>query len=582
MNIIETVNLFAEPFKQLNINLTCGTCSATKAGEYETAFTRNKDDKTVILFSIMKNNISVEPKDRNINNVQLAKLVKYKFKTIAIDAIVDVMEFILTVINQLKKYCVGCSRDLGDNSAAKYITCGDIKCSYAFENVIVDNEITEFGRQNGEIMYLLLLTGKYAITTDRRTWIFEPFPQYFLKQNTDTKELDNVRGELSSLKNVNYNEQKDFAKLDSIINGKTNIDDIINVINKCDTDIELIMTIGTDMYYLIKFIIASNKLHLFVDETMDINKRFVMYRVDNGYVIEDEFKKRAEKTCFLFHGSSMENWYSIMRNGLKVCSNTTLMTTGAKYGTGIYLSDSFAFSCEYSRGDVCVMGVYEVIGDKDMHRKAHSIYVVEKPSDVILRYLITVPQDVKHKVAEKVTDKFNILIKQEKQAMTKKIASKGQQKLMKELAKLQYDKTECLGFKIDLRDDNLYIWDVKIFSFDDKYPIAQDMKTYNIKEIHMELTFSDQYPYQPPFCRIISPRFEYRTAHVTSGGSICLELLTPQGWSPACTIESLLVQIKALIVEGEGRLDTVNYKMPYTLDSAKKSFELVARGHGWL
>lgn len=32
---------------------------------------------------------------------------------------------------------------------------------------------------------------------------------------------------------------------------------------------------------------------------------------------------------YAFHGSSMENWHAIMRQGLKNLSNTKLMTTGA-------------------------------------------------------------------------------------------------------------------------------------------------------------------------------------------------------------------------------------------------------------
>jgi hypothetical protein len=44
----------------------------------------------------------------------------------------------------------------------------------------------------------------------------------------------------------------------------------------------------------------------------------------------------------------------------------------------------------------------------------------------------------------------------------------------------------------------------------------------------------------------------------------------------------MLVQIKALIIEGDGRLDEQRWNQPYSLEEAKKSFERVARGHGWL
>ena len=50
----------------------------------------------------------------------------------------------------------------------------------------------------------------------------------------------------------------------------------------------------------------------------------------------------------------MENWYSILRNGLRNLSNTSLMTAGAAYGAGIYASSqyttSYAYTTRYSQG----------------------------------------------------------------------------------------------------------------------------------------------------------------------------------------------------------------------------------------
>ena len=59
---------------------------------------------------------------------------------------------------------------------------------------------------------------------------------------------------------------------------------------------------------------------------------------------DPEFESRFAKakaqhgSVFLFHGSGPENWYSILRNGLKVLSNTKYMTAGAAMGKGIYVS----------------------------------------------------------------------------------------------------------------------------------------------------------------------------------------------------------------------------------------------------
>ncbi len=44
----------------------------------------------------------------------------------------------------------------------------------------------------------------------------------------------------------------------------------------------------------------------------------------------------------------MENWYSILRNGLRNLSNSSLMTAGAAYGQGIYASSNYYTSQGYS------------------------------------------------------------------------------------------------------------------------------------------------------------------------------------------------------------------------------------------
>lgn len=40
------------------------------------------------------------------------------------------------------------------------------------------------------------------------------------------------------------------------------------------------------------------------------------------------------------------------------------------------------------------------------------------------------------------------------------------------------------------------------------------------------MIFPPNFPFAPPFIRVIRPRFMFRTGHVTIGGSICTEMLT--------------------------------------------------------
>lgn len=139
--------------------------------------------------------------------------------------------------------------------------------------------------------------------------------------------------------------------------------------------------------------------------------------------------------------------------------------------------------------------------------------------------------------------------------------------------------------------DNIYVWRVK---FDlERYEISPALKAdfqslaknlnRSQKELRLEyeVIFPENYPHAPPFIRVVFPRFAFRTGHVTVGGSICMESLTPSGWSSARSLESYLVEIISLINGGEARLDVHNL-VPYSLNEAKDAFNRVARDHGWL
>ena len=99
--------------------------------------------------------------------------------------------------------------------------------------------------------------------------------------------------------------------------------------------------------------------------------------------------------------------------------------------------------------------------------------------------------------------------------------------------------------------------------------------------IEMEMLFSQDFPMTPPFVRVLRPRFAFHTGHVTLGGSICIELLTSSGWSPAYTIESLLIQLRSLFIVGEARLDPLQPNVAYGEQEAREAFRRVAAQHGW-
>ena len=69
----------------------------------------------------------------------------------------------------------------------------------------------------------------------------------------------------------------------------------------------------------------------------------------------------------------------------------------------------------------------------------------------------------------------------------------------------------------------------------------------------MSVRFPVDYPKSVPFVRMIKPRFKWHTGHVTIGGSMCTELLTPAGWQPM-TVHALLLTVCQMLREGEARI----------------------------
>jgi len=510
----------------------------------------------------------------NINDIQLAKIIQS-------NDIVDIFENIFTYLPNLYNYCSGCQKKLDYNSD-RFITCGDIECSYTMEEIPSNiSEIVNIIKTDPNIVNMLLDQAYRSITSERKLQIFEPFPFFMLNQDIKNPIK---RGDMSSLTLTKENQEKinkmkDFDKIEKLLNQyKMFIDKCKNYI----IDEDIIKDFSLDFYKLVKFILQSNKTRIELESGYTKPIKYSIYKLTHELDIENKYNKSNGNT-FLFHGSPSENWYSIIRNGLKITSNSSLMTSGAAYGNGIYFSNDIYLSFSYSKYNKgAYVGVYELFDDLSKYKKTPNIYVIPDSNVVLLRYLIHFENPLDTTQQNKLNSYFGSMVKINKEVISTKINSKGQVKLLHEYKNIISKDPNILGFKVIIENDDLYKWIVKIFKFDDNFPITLDMKKYNIDTINLELSFPQTYPFQPPFIRVLNPRFKYKTGHILSDGGICIELLTPSGWSSVYTIESILIQIKALIIEGDGRIDENKWNIPYTLQEAKQGFERMARSYGWL
>jgi len=430
--------------------------------------------------------------------------------------------------------------------------------------------------------------------SERIDTIFNPRPNFY------PSKLNNKQ--LEELCHIDLNDPKSDKHICNIINkfygDKNNNRSIENDFEFYEQYPYLYMTLKYMIINLYKYhFIGSNFITKKEANIEDICE--VKYEIELDNTFQDD------QNDYLFHGSPMENWYSILNNGLKVgTKKNKLFLHAAAYGAGVYLSDSAHYSLSYSASNIytpssakpantstdIILGVFQVAKPKETYKQQNSIYVVKNPDEIKLRYLIHIKRSQSNsKLASLLTSKFNNTIKN---SITKNISlgkKMGAPRLAKEFMKLQEtgcNKTSELGVLIDCslkKEDNLSCWKI-LFTRENipqEYKLYKQMITRKIDNIELEITFSSQYPHEPPFIRIIHPRFMYRTGHITLGGSICMDILTKQGWTPIMTVEKLMLQIKTLLIDGDAELDPAKWNVKYDMAEAKQAFQRMLKTHGW-
>jgi ubiquitin-conjugating enzyme E2 Q len=153
-----------------------------------------------------------------------------------------------------------------------------------------------------------------------------------------------------------------------------------------------------------------------------------------------------------------------------------------------------------------------------------------------------------------------------------------------------------LGWSIDTEKiENVYQWIVELHSFhtfsinNAPLPLAQDMKAAKATSIVLETRFGPDFPFSPPYIRVISPRFLPFTqgggGHIVIGGAMCMELLTNSGWSSVMSMESVLMQVRMAIasepfarLEGKGKHAATG---KYGAAEAAEGYIRACASHGW-
>jgi ubiquitin-conjugating enzyme E2 Q len=167
--------------------------------------------------------------------------------------------------------------------------------------------------------------------------------------------------------------------------------------------------------------------------------------------------------------------------------------------------------------------------------------------------------------------------------------------LLKELSKTLKVQNETpaheLGWYVHGEQiENVYQWIVEMHSFEGTLPLARDMKQAGLTSIVLELRFTNQFPFSPPFVRVIRPRFTPFLAggggHVTAGGALCMELLTNDGWLLSTSMENVLLQVRMAISSTTPRPARLQASagyggQSYGIGEAIDAYKRACLQHGW-
>lgn len=372
---------------------------------------------------------------------------------------------------------------------------------------------------------------------------------------------------------------------------------------------------------LLYFFIFTNNIAITSIRLPYLNKG-MLFKVSHSEEKEREFYNIRTESKILYHGTDIKNVYSIMRNGFKSMSGTEYMTNGAVHGDGIYLSDSSLTATNYGReieGDeqtTCVL----IFNSKNLNMKSSGYCYVQQESECILRCILWINSRMlscERSILENISEYANKIVytptilselavlsldRIDTSLLTipnftreplsgKRVVETGRFK--KEIINgLMLKRDETFIRSNFLIHDNIRSAILCLVMPDLETDLAKDLIKYNIPGILLAIYLPEgsnnknEYPFKPPRIRVISPMLIDGTGRVTKGGSICADILYPEGWSPASLIEGVIRNIIISIAtegsrEGPGRVDPNRLQRSYQYDDYVKSFSEVAGYHSY-
>ncbi|XP_023218750.1 ubiquitin-conjugating enzyme E2Q-like protein 1 isoform X2 [Centruroides sculpturatus] len=193
------------------------------------------------------------------------------------------------------------------------------------------------------------------------------------------------------------------------------------------------------------------------------------------------------------------------------------------------------------------------------------------------------PADASVPATSKKSSKVDSVISESVMRHNQAVRTRRLMKEYQEMTRLMRN-VEKPPYTVELVEDNLYDWNIKLHQIDPESDFYRDMQETHTPYVLININFPENFPFSPPFMRVISPHIE--KGFVMEGGAICMELLTPRGWASAYTVEAVIMQFAASLVKGQGRIARkCKSGKEFNRKSAEASFRSLVKTHekyGWV
>ncbi|XP_076154981.1 protein mono-ADP-ribosyltransferase PARP6 [Alosa pseudoharengus] len=254
--------------------------------------------------------------------------------------LVQIMKYSEQRIPTLNEYCVVCDEQhvFQNGSMLKPAVCTRELCVFSFYTLGVMSGAVEEVATGAEVVDLLVAMCRAALESARKSIIFDPYPSVVdpsdpksLAFNPKKRSYDRLQKALDSVMSIREMTQGSYLEI------KRQMDKIDPLAHP-----------------LLQWIISSNRSHIV---KLPPSRQLKFMHTPHQFLLlssppakEARFRtaRKLYGSTFAFHGSHIENWHSILRNGLVNASYTKLQLHGAAYGKGIYLSPISSISFGYS------------------------------------------------------------------------------------------------------------------------------------------------------------------------------------------------------------------------------------------